>query len=142
MIDNILINLSNSKLFSGCIMLLTNIGGKYLMMDMPNNMEKIFANNFILRCLVLFSVFFMATRDIKISVLLSLLYFIVMYFFINEKSSFCLIISDNNLTLKSNTESKLNTYSKTDSKTDLNSKITLDEYNKAKEIINNYNLRK
>lgn len=122
MIDNILINLSNSKLFGGCIMLLTNIGGKYLMMDMPNNMEKIFSNNFILRCLVLFSVFFMATRDIKTSVLLSLLYFIVMYFFINEKSSFCIIKNDINPTL--------------------NSKITVEEYNKAKEIINNYNLRK
>jgi Ca2+/Na+ antiporter len=126
MIDNILINLSNSKLFGGCIMLLTNIGGKYLMMDMPNNMEKIFSNNFILRCLVLFSVFFMATRDIKTSVLLSLLYFIVMYFFINEKSSFCIIKNDSNSTLTPN----------------LNSKITLEEYNKAKEIINNYNLRK
>jgi len=117
MIDNILINLSNSKLFSGCIMLLTNIGGKYLIMDLPNNMEKLFSKYFILRILVIFSIFFMATRDIKSSILLSLLFFIVVKYFINEKSSFCIVKSENN-----------------------NNKITEDEYMKAKKIVNNYYL--
>jgi len=91
MIDSILLNMSNSKLFNGCIMLLTNIGVKYLIMDMPTNMEKLFSNYFFLRILVLFSIFFMATRDIKVSILLTLLFFIVIRYFINEKSSFCLI---------------------------------------------------
>ena len=91
MIDNILLTISNNKLFGGCIMLLTNIGGKYLAMDMPNNLEKLFSKYFILRCLVLFSIFFMATHDIKISLLLSLLFFIIIKYFINEKSTFCMI---------------------------------------------------
>ena len=91
MIDSTLLYLSNSKLFSGCIMLLTNIGGKYLAIDLPENMEKLFSKFFILRLLVLFSIFFMATRDIKTSILLSLLFFIVIKFLINEKSSFCLV---------------------------------------------------
>ena len=90
MIDNILLNLSNNKLFGGCIMLLTNIGGKYLAMEMPTNIEKLFSNYFILRYLVLFSVFFMATKDVKVSILLSLLFFIIIKFFVNEKSNFCL----------------------------------------------------
>jgi hypothetical protein len=115
MIDTILINLSNSKLFSGCIMLLTNIGGKYLIMDLPNNMEKLFSKYIILRILVLFSIFFMATRDIKSSILLSLLFFIVIKYFINEKSSFCIVKSENS-----------------------QNKITEDEYMKAKKIVNNY----
>ena len=68
MIDTILMDLSNNKLFSGCIMLLTNIGGRYLALELPDNMEKLFSNYFILRYLVLFSIFFMATRDIKISI--------------------------------------------------------------------------
>lgn len=118
MIDNILLNLSNSKLFNGCIMLLTNIGGKYLAQEMPNNIEKIFETNFILRYLVLFSVFFMATRDIKISVLLSLLFFIIIKYFINENSSFC-VISDKNIN---------------------KNKVTFEEYNKAKTIIDKYYL--
>jgi hypothetical protein len=115
MIDNILLNISNNKLFGGCIMLLTNIGGKYLALELPTNMEKLFSNYFILRYLVLFSIFFMATRDIKTSILLSLLFFILIKFFINEKSRFCLISKDDN-------------------------KISKEEYIKAKEIINKYNI--
>jgi hypothetical protein len=121
MIDTILLNLSNSKLFGGCIMLLTNIGGKYLVMELPDNMEKLFAKYSILRILVLFSIFFMATRDIKSSILLSLLFFIVVKYFINEKSSYCLI-------------------SKEDIDINVNKKITEDDYNKAKKIINKYYL--
>ena len=120
MIDTILLNLSNNKLFSGCIMLLTNIGGKYLVLDMPNNMEKLFSRYFLLRYLVLFSIFFMATRDIKTSVLLSLLFFIVVKFFINEKSTFCLVTPENIV----------------------ENKISPEEYNKAKEIMNKYNMGK
>ena len=89
--ETLLLNIANSKLFNGCIMLLMNIGGKYLAIDLPNNMEKLFSTYFILRCLVLFSIFFMATRDIKISIMLSLLFFILIKFFINEKSTFCLV---------------------------------------------------
>jgi hypothetical protein len=115
MIDNVLLNLANSKLFTGCIMLISNIGGKYLSLDIPSNMDKLFSSYYILRCIVLFSIFFMATRDIKISILLSLLFFIISNFFINEKSTFCLINRN-----KSSEE------------------ITLNEVNRAKEILKKY----
>ena len=121
MIDTILLNLSNNKLFSGCIMLLTNIGGKYLSIDLPENMEKLFSKYYILRLLVLFSIFFMATRDIKSSILLSLLFFIVIKFFINEKSSYCLLSIENE-------------------KKDINKNISQEEFLKAKKIINKYYL--
>lgn len=117
--DTFLYELSNNKIFAGCILLLTNIGGRYLAIDFPKNMDAIFTKYFILRCIVLFSVFFMATRDIKISILLSLLFFIVIYFFINENSKFCLIKEQKN---------------------DENKKITYEDYNKAKEIINKYQI--
>ena len=116
MIDNILIELTNSKLFSGCLMLLTNIGGKYLAMEIPNSIDEIFVNNLILRYLVLFSIFFMATRDIKISILLTFLFFIIIKYFINENSTFCII------------------------KKNKNKLITKDEFEKAKETIQKYNL--
>ncbi len=115
--DTFLFELSNNKIFAGCILLMTNIGGRYLAIDFPKNIDTIFTKYFILRCIVLFSIFFMATRDIKTSVLLSLLFFMVIYFFINENSSFCMIKNLNK-----------------------NDKISLEEYNKAKEIINKYQL--
>lgn len=120
MIDNLLIELSNNKLFGGAVMLLTNIGGKYLAQELPTNLEKMFSNYFILRYLVLFSIFFMATRDIKTSILLSLLFFIFIKFFINEKSTFCLVSND-------------------DKNQVINNKISREEYEKAKIVIEKFN---
>jgi len=116
MIDNLLMQISNNKLFGGAIMLLTNIGGKYLALELPTNIEKLFSTYSILRYLVLFSIFFMATRDIKTSILLALLFFIFIKFFINEKSTFCLLSKDN----ETNT-------------------ITKNEYENAKNIVEKYN---
>ena len=119
MIDNLLIELSNNKLFGGAVMLLTNIGGKYLAQELPTNLEKIFSNYFILRYLVLFSIFFMATRDIKISILLSLLFFIFIKFFINENSTFCLVSNDDKIQL-------------------INNKISREDYEKAKIVVEKF----
>jgi hypothetical protein len=120
MIDNLLIELSNNKLFGGAVMLLTNIGGKYLAQELPTNLEKMFSNYFILRYLVLFSIFFMATRDIKISILLSLLFFIFIKFFINENSTFCLVSNDDKIQL-------------------INNKISREDYEKAKIVVKEFN---
>jgi hypothetical protein len=110
--DSILIALSNSKLFAGAIMLLTNIGGKYLALEIPQNIDQLFTNYFIFRYLVIFAIFFMATRDIKVSILLSLVFFILLRFFINENSSFSLIKNEK--------------------------KITKDDFLRAKEIVKKY----
>jgi hypothetical protein len=116
--DSLLVDLSNNKLFAGCIMLITNIGSKYLVLDMPQTIEKLFSSYVILRFLVIFSIFFMATRDIKISVLLTLLFFIIVKYFINDKSTFCIIqnIDTNN--------------------------VSNEDYLKAHEIIKKYELNK
>ena len=97
--DTALSNLSMSPYFNGSIMLLMNIGGKYLAMDLPKNLDSLFINYAFLRYIVLFSIFFMATRNIKIALLLTLLYFIIIKFIINEKSNFCVLI-DSNIVLK------------------------------------------
>ncbi len=118
MIDSLLIELSNNKIFAGCILLMTNIGGRYLAIDLPQNLDKMFTTNYFLRCIVLFSIFFMATRDIKTSILLSLLFFIVTHYFINEKSNFCLVNSPASDIKKNG--------------------VSIEDYKKAKEIISKY----
>ena len=95
--DNLLFNLSNNPLFNGSIMLLTNIGGKYLALDLPQNLDVLFEQYALLRYLILFSIFFMATRDIKISILLTLFYFILIKFLINENSRFCILKKKENV---------------------------------------------
>jgi hypothetical protein len=69
--DTALSNIAISPYFNGSIMLLMNIGGKYLAMDLPKNLDSLFINYAFLRYIVLFSIFFMATRNIKISLLLT-----------------------------------------------------------------------
>ena len=82
---------------------------------MPTNIDKIFTKYFILRVIVLYSIFFMTTRDIKISLLLLLLFLIFIKYIVNEDSNFCLI----NINSNSN-------------------KITDLEYENAKNIIKSY----
>jgi len=112
--DIILNSVASSRIFNGLIILITNLGGKYIALDMPTNIDFLFSNYFILRLLVMFSVFFMATRDIKMSILLLLLFLIIIKFFINENSTFCLY------------------------KNDLNNKIKEEDFNKAQIIIKKY----
>jgi hypothetical protein len=57
----------------------------------------------------------MATRDIKISIVLLLFFLIIMKYFMNEKSSFCILEESN--------------------------KITDEQYSKALETIKNYEMR-
>lgn len=115
MIDNTLTLLSNNKIFIGFIMIFVNLGSKYIPIDMPTNIDKIFTKYFILRVIVLYSIFFMTTRDILISLLLLLLFLIFIKYIVNENSNFCLI----NINSNSN-------------------KITDLEYENAKNIIKSY----
>ena len=116
--DNILLVLSNSKILNGVVMLMTNIGGKYLIMELPANIDNMFTKYSFLRYCVLFSILFMATRDIKISILLLLLVILLLKFFTNEKSNYCLI----------------------ESSIPVKQSISKDEYEKAKKTILNYEI--
>ena len=60
--------LNNNKYFVGIIMILLNLGSKYISIELSNSQEKILGSP-IIRRLILFTVFFTATRDIWISFL-------------------------------------------------------------------------
>ena len=121
--EQVLIELATNKLFNGCIMLMTNIGGRYIMLDIPQNIEKMFSNYFLLRILVIFSIFFMATRDIKVAVLLSLIFLIFIKFVINEKSYFCIFPKNGDL---ENTVKEENNH------------LSKEQYEQAKKVIQEY----
>lgn len=89
--DKLLNIISNNRIFMGLTMIIMNIGGKYISMDVPQNMDKLFTNYIVLRLAVMFAIFFMATHDIKISLLLTLFFIILFKYILNEKSLFCCI---------------------------------------------------
>ena len=67
----ILMLASNNKLVWGMTMLLMNLGARYLAADLGTSHDKIL-NNQITKKLIIFSLFFVATRDIPTSILMKL----------------------------------------------------------------------
>ena len=115
--------LNSSKIFAGCVMLLMNLGGRYIVNELPGNMEKIFDTPWIRR-LIIFSLFFFTTRDIKISILLTLAFILIFKFLLDEKSKFCILNKslDNQVSKKDAVEAYqvLQNYKKQNGKININ----------------------
>ena len=69
--SNLFSYLNNSKLFSALIMVIMNLGSKYISMDLNVYIER-FLSSYITRKIAFFSIFWMATKDILLSVFLTL----------------------------------------------------------------------
>ena len=83
-------NLFNTSPFvSGCVMLMMNFGGKYVLMDIPKGMHSFFEHPWV-RKLTVLCIAFVATRNIKTALLVSLLFVLFSRFLMNEKSKCCL----------------------------------------------------
>ena len=64
--------LNNSKFLVGVAILMSNIGGRYLNLDLTKKEEK-FLQQPLIRRLLVFFVAFIATRDIVVSIIITLL---------------------------------------------------------------------
>lgn len=89
LIDIITIANSN-KIFLGCSMLFMNFGSKYLIGDLGKSHEKLLSNQ-IVKKLIVFSLFFVATRDVITAFLLTILYIFIIDGILHEKSKFCIV---------------------------------------------------
>ena len=113
------------KLFMALIMLAMNIGGRFIVMDLPQSIEQLFTTSTLLRTFVIFALFFTATQDIFISIILTLLFIIVMKYLLNCDSEFCLL---NKETFKS----------KLDIKEEKKNVVSEEEFIKAKKIVESF----
>ena len=120
MIDNLLLAINNSKLFAGLIMIMMNISGKYIVKDIPIHVDK-FLSTKIFRPIAVFCVAFIATRDIKLSILITLIFILFFRFLLDGNSGAC-ILPKKYINLDLNNDGV----------------ITRDELDKAQEIINKY----
>ena len=82
--------LNKSKLLSGITLLLLNIGSKYLILDISKGSQALLKLK-IIRRLTLFSIFFVGTRDIILSFLLTSVFIIFSNGLFNEKSKYCIL---------------------------------------------------
>ena len=83
-------NVSTNKFFLGITMLMLNLGSKYLTIDFSKAQEQFFKHSFV-RKLTLFSVFFIATRDLIVSLILSLVFILLTQGIFNENSKYSLL---------------------------------------------------
>jgi hypothetical protein len=88
--SNIFQMLNNSKLFSAFVMVIMNMGSKYISIDMCDFHEKILSS-FIFRKIAVFAIFWTATRDIILSLILTLIFSFVVSGLFNDKSRLCII---------------------------------------------------
>jgi hypothetical protein len=82
--------LNDSKIFTGVIMLLLNIGSKYITVKLSKSQEA-FLKNKVARELIIFLVCWAATKDIYISIMLTVAFFIVSEILLHEEHPFCIL---------------------------------------------------
>ena len=82
--------LNNSKITAGVALLMMNLGAKYIQADLGKIHEKILSNTYVKKIIV-FCMFFLATRDAAVSFLLTIIYIIIIDGVLHEDRKFCLI---------------------------------------------------
>lgn len=89
-IHNYISSLNHSSYFAGLIMLIMNLGSKYITIELSKTQEQ-FIKNKIGRQILLFSIMWMGTRDIYKSLILTAVFVILTDYIFNEKSKFCIL---------------------------------------------------
>jgi len=85
-----LASLNNSKFFAGLVMIMLNIGSKYITIELSKTQEE-YLKNHIARQVLIFSIAWMGTRDILMSLALTAIFIVMTEFLFNENSKFCVI---------------------------------------------------
>jgi hypothetical protein len=106
--------LNNSKYFAAIMMLLLNLGSRYISMELTQFHEEFLSNVFVRRFLV-FTVVFIATRDIKVALISTAVFIVIVSGIFNEDSKYCILPNVNDPR-----------------------KITKQEYNYAQSILEKY----
>ena len=73
---NLIDNLNENKFFTGCMMIIVTIGGRFIITELSDS-QKEMINNPMVRRLFIFCAFFMATRDIQCAIILTILFVLI-----------------------------------------------------------------
>lgn len=111
-----MMSLNNSKFFAGAMMLLMNLGARNIAMELSEMHEKILNHKFVRRLLVFVLVFY-ATRDVKVSIIITIVFIILVSGIFHEDSEFCILPTKN---------------------VNKNRKITKEEFMVAQEIVGKF----
>ena len=82
--------LNNSKFFAGLVMIMLNIGSKYITVELSKSQEQ-YLKNHIGRQILIFAISWMGSRDILIALALTAVFTILADHLFNEESKYCVI---------------------------------------------------
>tara|TARA_Y100000816_G_C25899145_1_gene469034 strand:- start:91 stop:534 length:444 start_codon:yes stop_codon:yes gene_type:complete len=82
--------LNNSKFFAGLVMIMLNIGSKYISIELSKNQEQ-YLKNTVGRQILIFAISWMGSRDILIALALTAIFTVLTEHLFNEKSKLCII---------------------------------------------------
>ena len=85
-----LASLNNSKFFAGLVMIMMNIGSKYISRKLTKSQEKSLKNN-VAKQMLIFAIAWMATKDILIALAITAIFHVLANHLLNEESSMCII---------------------------------------------------
>ena len=124
MLDILLQALNSSRLFNGISTLGMQIGGRFITTEIPKNVENQFNKPFFRRIFI-FLIMFLAFRDVKWAILITLIFILAFNYILNSKSRMYIG----------------NFFGYTPEKEVINQSdiITVDDLEKAKKIIKTYN---
>jgi len=89
-IHNHVLYLNNSKFFAGCIMILLNVGSKFITIQFSKSTEE-YLKMSVTKQLLVFAMAWMGTRDIYAALGLTAVFVILSDHLFNEESSFCVV---------------------------------------------------
>ena len=87
---SIIHTLNNSKFFAGILMILMNLGSKYISLELSETQDEFFSN-IVIRRIMIFVVIFIATKDVVTSLIITACFVVLVSGLFNENSKFCLI---------------------------------------------------
>ena len=90
MFHHYILRLNSSKFFAGIVMLMLNIGSKFITLQLSKSQET-YMKFTLSRQLLIFSVAWMGSRDIYISLALTAIFVVLADFIFNEDSKLCIL---------------------------------------------------
>lgn len=85
-----LAGLNNSKFFAGIVMIMMNVGSKYISIKLTKSQERYLKNN-VAKQMLIFAIAWMATKDILVALAITAIFHVLANHLLNENSTLCII---------------------------------------------------
>jgi uncharacterized membrane protein len=89
-LNNFVVSINTSRVFAGIMIIILNVSSKFITMHFSKSMESFLKYTFS-RNILIFAICYMGSRDIYISLGLTLFFILLMDVLLNEESGFCIL---------------------------------------------------